>query len=83
MKKKLIWIIGGMGCGKSTLRRNFCEVLTDGRPIIKNQNVNKLQCVLSVFDDFISVIGEVKIGGICDGLDASFPKLKKEGCLIQ
>lgn len=73
MNKKLIWLIGGMASGKSTLRRALCTVLENSESkLISNDEVE--------YTDFgeIVCIGNCTLKG-CDGLDKSFSRLKKDG----
>lgn len=76
MNKKLIWLMGGMASGKSTLRRALCTVLATSEPkLISNDKVE--------YTDFgnIACVGKCLKDDGCDGLDSSFGRLKKEGGL--
>lgn len=74
--KKLVWIIGGMASGKSTIRRLLTLVLaTDEAEFIQTETVE-----VTGFGK-LGVVGEAMENGVCDGLDRSFGRLKKEGGL--
>lgn len=74
--KKLIWIIGGMASGKSTIRRLLTSVLAnDERVLISGNGIE-----VTTFGD-LCIVGEAKEEGVCDGLDSSFGRLKKDGAL--
>lgn len=75
-RKKLIWIIGATASGKSTLRRSLVDILrkSEGK-IISVPNME--------YTDYgnVAVLGKCKKDGVCDGLDSSFGRLKKDGCM--
>lgn len=74
MNKKLIWLMGGMASGKSTLRRALCAVLGTSEPeLIATDEVE--------YTDFgeIVCVGNCILNKGCDGLDKSFSRLKKDG----
>lgn len=74
--KKLIWIIGGMASGKSTMRRLLTTILSNSEAeFYQTENVE-----VTSFGN-LGVVGEVIEGGVFDGLDKSFGRLKKEGGL--
>lgn len=74
--KKLIWIVGGMASGKSTLRDQLIELLkTDAPKLISTTEFE--------FVDYGSLasIGNCLSNAKCNGLDGSFGKLKKDGAI--
>lgn len=76
MVKKLIWLTGGMASGKSTMRRLLTKVLSDtASELIIEDGVE-----ITSFGN-LAVVGEALEGGVCDGLDRSFGRLKKDGGL--
>ena len=76
-RKKLIWLIGGMASGKSTVRRALCKVLSDAEPTLVLGNGIE-------YTDFDTVgcVGKCMKEDGCDGLDTSFGRLKKVGGLL-
>lgn len=74
--KKLIWVIGGMASGKSTIRRLLTSVLANGEKVLIKEDGLEV----TKFGD-LCVVGEAKDEGVCDGLDSSFGRLKKDGAL--
>lgn len=75
-RKKLIWIIGATASGKSTLRRSLVDIL--------GKNEGKIISVPDMeYTDYgnAAVLGKCKPDGVCDGLDTSFSRLKKDGCM--
>jgi thymidylate kinase len=75
MNKKIIWIAGGMGSGKSTQRRNICNFFSNNYKVVKSDDY--------IFTSFgkLASIGETSESSNCDGLDRSFGKLKKDGAI--
>lgn len=75
-RKKLIWLIGGMASGKSTVRRALCKVLAESDPVLIEQEGIE-------YTDFgnIGCVGKCLKEDGCDGLDSSFGRLKKSGGL--
>lgn len=74
--KKLIWFIGGMASGKSTMRRLLTSVLaTEKGKLIQEEGLE-----ITSFGR-VGIVGQAKEGGVCDGLDTSFGRLGKEGAL--
>ena len=75
-KKKLIWIVGGMASGKSTLRNKFIE-------LIKSKEGSLISDERFEFVDYgsLAVVGNCLRSNQCNGLDSSFGKLKKEGAI--
>jgi deoxyadenosine/deoxycytidine kinase len=76
--KKLIWIMGSMSSGKSTLRRNFCNVMYDGKPKVIRGVMNNVPYIITEFGE-VCIVGEATETSACDGLDKSFGHLKKDG----
>jgi hypothetical protein len=87
MNKKLIWLIGGMGSGKSTQRRLLCNAFRETEPKeIKGNLTDDAEYMFTSFGKTISCIGKVKQEhngdiSMCDGLDSVFGSLKKLGGL--
>lgn len=75
--KKLIWIIGGMSSGKSTIRRLLTKVLSNG----EMKFLNKEGIEVSSFGNNLGIVGKVGKDHLYDGLDNSFGRLRKEGGL--
>lgn len=74
--KHLVWFMGGMACGKSTLRRLMTQVLADKpKTYIIEEGIE-----VSSFGR-LGVPGYVTDNSACDGMDRSFGKLKKEGAI--
>jgi thymidylate kinase len=73
--KKLIWLTGGFGSGKSTMRRMICEFFSKDYKEIRGEDY-----IITSYDKAV-MIGEVSKTSSCDGLDKSFGKIKKEGAL--
>lgn len=77
-KNKIVWIMGGMASGKSTLRRALCYCLGGEKRIDDELHITE-------YGDDVVCIGACKTGiednFRCDGLDSSFGKLKKDGAL--
>lgn len=78
--KKLIWIMGSMSSGKSTLRRNFCNIMHDGESKVLRGGLNNTPYIVTSFGN-VGVVGEATETSACDGLDKSFGHLKKDGGL--
>lgn len=87
MNKKLIWLIGGMGSGKSTQRRLLCNAFKETDPKEVNGATKAgVPYMYTSFGQSISCVGKVKQEhngdiSMCDGLDSVFGKLKKDGGL--
>lgn len=76
-KKLLIWIVGGMASGKSTLRDAMINLLKTSDGVLHSDD--KYEYV-----DYgrIAVVGNSLKTNQCNGLDSSFGKLKKDGALM-
>lgn len=74
--KKLIWIVGGMASGKSTLRDGLIEAFATEKPkLVAND------CQEYVDAGRIASLGDCLRANQCNGLDSSFSRLKKDGAL--
>lgn len=75
-RKILIWLMGGMASGKSTVRRALCKALSDKEPLLVLEDGSE-------YTDFgnVACVGKCLKEDGCDGLDASFSRLKKDGGL--
>lgn len=74
--KKLIWIVGGMASGKSTLRDHLIENLSTRTPkLISNDFQEYVDC------GKLAALGNCLKSNQCNGLDSSFGKLKKDGAI--
>ena len=74
--KKIIWIVGGMASGKSTLRNQLIEYLSTSSPKLISTDTQEY-----VDGGRVAAIGNCLKGNQCDGLDSSFGKLKKDGAI--
>lgn len=74
--KKIIWIVGGMASGKSTLRNQLIEYLSTNT--LKLISTDALEYVDG---GKVAAIGNCLKENQCDGLDSSFGKLKKDGAI--
>ena len=74
--KRLIWILGGMASGKSTLRDGLIRELKTSEPkLVKEEGVEYVDC------GRLASLGNCLTNGQCNGLDQSFNRLKKEGAI--
>lgn len=85
MRKRIIWLTGGMASGKSTQRRMLCNAFQTEEPKEIKGTENGLNYHYTSFGE-VSCIGKVKQvdnGDIsmCDGLDSVFGNVKKDGGL--
>ena len=73
-------MIGSMASGKSTQRRLLCKNLSDDPKVDHDGDVKGINYSFATFGN-IAALGKVKENGdgMCDGLDAAFGKIKKEG----
>lgn len=74
--KKLIWIVGGMASGKSTLRDGLIERFATAEPhLVANERQEYVDA------GRIASLGDCLRANQCNGLDSSFNRLKKDGAL--
>lgn len=74
--KKLIWIVGGMASGKSTLRDGLIEHFQTHAPeLVQNERQEYVDA------GRIASLGDCLRPNQCNGLDSSFARLKKDGAL--
>lgn len=78
---KIIWIIGGMASGKSTLRRNLSEAFREHEDEFYRIEYNSLPVIYTKVSDTCAVVGKTSKTSACDGLDSCFGELKKEGAI--
>lgn len=74
--KKLIWIVGGMASGKSTLRDALIEEFKTKTPVLVSDEYYEYADAGRV-----ASVGNCLKPNACNGLDSSFGRLKKDGAI--